>query len=116
MQKDNIVCIRGKLSSRDRTRRSIIADDVYTVEEAVKILPRKVHLSIRYGRFGETEIEKLKSIVSGHPGEKELVFHFKQNGNDKYVVVSRSVRVESTLELIDELKEIKGVEDVELSL
>lgn len=116
LQKDSIVCIKGKLSSRNRARRGIIADDIFTIDEAVRLLPRKVHLSIRYGKFEESEIEKLKAVIRNHFGEKELVFHFKQNGHDKYVVVSRGFRIDSTLGLINELKEIKGVEDVELSL
>jgi len=116
LQKDNVVLIKGKYSSRGRSKKSIIADDVYLIDEAVRQLPRRVHIYLRHGRFGIAEVERLKIVCNKHIGEKEIVFHFRENGRDKFVVISRGIRVESDLELLDELSSIKGVEDVELSI
>lgn len=115
LQKDNIIVITGKVSSRDRGEKKVIADEVYSIDEAIATLPRKVHLTLRSDLFGEMELERLKNVVSRFPGKRELVFHWRENGAELYVVRSRSMGVSPGFEFLMELKQISGVENVEIS-
>jgi hypothetical protein len=94
----------------------VIADYVYTVDEALRTLGRKVHLTIASQSFGDDELDILKSTVVRFPGEREIVFHWKQNGNVAFVVRSHGHAVTPDIELLSELKRIRGVEHVEVSL
>jgi DNA polymerase-3 subunit alpha len=112
---DSIVVVRGKVSTKDRGESKVIADDIYTIDEALRLLSRRVHLTLHAGLFGESELERLKEIVGRFPGERDIVFHWRENGSDRYVVRARSARIEPGLEFVEELKQIAGVEHVEIS-
>ena len=116
LQKDNLVVIPGKVSVRDRTEKKIIADKIYLIDEAVQFLARKVHMTLREGLFGEEELKVLSDVVHRHCGQRELIFHWKSNGSDIYTIQSRGNGVSPGIELVQELKEITGVENVEISL
>jgi DNA polymerase-3 subunit alpha len=115
LQQDGIIVIRGKISEKDRGERKVISDEIYSIDEALSVLPRKVHLTLRQDLFGERELAGLREIVMRFAGERELVFHWRENGKETYVVRSRSMRVSPGLELFNELKHISGVEHVEIS-
>lgn len=116
IQQDAILVIAGKVSLKDRGDVKIIADEIYTVEEAVQILAREVHLTIREETFGERELERMKDVFSRYPGRRQVVFHVRENGRERGAVRTRMASIAPRVELLDELRSITGVEHVELSL
>lgn len=115
IQQDAIVVIAGKVSLKDRGDVKIIADEIYTVEEAVQMLARAVHLTIREETFGESELERMKEVFSRYPGRRQVVFHVRENGRERGAVRARMASVDPRVELLDELQSITGVEHVEIS-
>jgi len=115
LQDDNLVVIQGKVSVKGGGESKIIADKIYSIDEALRYLSRRIHLTLREGSFGEKELEGLRETVSRFPGERELCFHWKRRGAEKFMIRSRSVGISPGLELIGELKKITGVEYVEIS-
>ena len=107
--------MKGKISSRDRGETKVIADEIYTLDEALKFLSRKVHVTLRSDQFGEKELEDLKETVGRHAGERDLILHWRKNGSERYVVRSRNTSVAPGLDFFEELKRISGVEHVEVS-
>ncbi|UCF06733.1 MAG: DNA polymerase III subunit alpha [bacterium] len=116
IQQEAIVVITGKVSVKDRSGNKVIADNFYGIEEALDVLPRKVHLTLSSELFGEQELVHLRGVFERYPGEREIVFHWRENGRDRYVVRARGAKVSPGLELFKELKQIAGVEHVEISL
>ncbi len=112
---DNIVVVKGKISMRDRGEAKVIADEIYTIDEALRFLSRKVHVILRSDRFGKEELEDLKEVVGRHPGERDLIIHWRKNGNERYIVRSRNISIAPGLEFFEEVKRITGVEHVEIS-
>lgn len=112
---DSIVVVRGKISSKDRGESKVIADEIYSLDEALRILSRRMHLTLRSDRFGEEELERLREVVGRYPGERDILFHWRENGTEHYIVRARNARVAPGLELVEELKRIAGVEHVEIS-
>ena len=112
---DSIVVIKGKISSKDRGDSKVIADEIYTLDEALRFLSRRVHLTLRSDRFGTDELERLKEIVGRYPGERDIIFHWRENGTEHYTVQARNARIAPGLEMVAELKRIAGVEHVEIS-
>ncbi|MBN2185424.1 MAG: DNA polymerase III subunit alpha [Candidatus Krumholzibacteriota bacterium] len=115
LQKDNLVVICGKISSRDRSEKKIIADKVYSIDEAIRYLSRKIHLTLKEEEFGEEELQGIKEIVDRFSGEKQLIFHWKNNGSDMYNILARGYGVSPGLEMLQELGNVTGVENVEVS-
>ena len=112
---DNIVIVKGKISMRDRGEGKVIADEIYTIDEALRFLSRKVHVTLRSDRFGQEELEDLKEVVGRHPGERDLIIHWRKNGNERYIVRSRNISIAPGLEFFEEMNRITGVEHVEIS-
>jgi DNA polymerase-3 subunit alpha len=112
---DSIVVIKGKVSMKDRGERKVIADDVYTIDEALQLLSRRIHLTLHSARFGESELKSLKEVVERFPGERDIVFHWRENGSDRYIVHAGNARIAPGLTFVEELKHITGVEHVEIS-
>jgi len=115
LQQNAVVVVAGKVSVKGQGETKVIADEVYTIEEAVRILARKVHLTIRPEAFGEEERERLMETLARFPGERELVIHVRENGRERVAVRARAARVAPKMELLDSLRSITGVEHVEVS-
>ena len=115
LQPDQIVVVAGKISVKDRGDVKIIADEVYTIGEAIQMLARKVHLTIRPEAFSESGLDRLKETLGRFPGEREVVFHIRENGRERGVFRARLGKVSPGVELLRELNAITGVEHVEVS-
>jgi DNA polymerase-3 subunit alpha len=113
--KDNLIVVSGKVSVKDKGETKIIADKVYSMDDAVRYLSRSIHLTLREGLFGEEQLAGLHEIIERHSGERNLVFHWKRNGSTMYTIRSRTAGVSPGLELFRELKTLSGVENVEVS-
>ncbi len=115
LKPESVVIVTGKVSVKDRGNNKVIADEVYTIDEAINILPRKIHLILRSDLFGENELANLKDVIERFPGQRDIIFHWRENGRDKYIVRSRIAKVSPGMEFVRELKQISGVEHVEMS-
>ncbi len=115
LEKDNLVVIPGKITIREGSDTKVIADKVYTIDEALRYLTRAVHLRVEGDKLGDTELEIMRETISRFSGEKSVVLHVKLNGDGERKVRPRAMGVSPGLELIDELKKISGVEHVEVS-
>ncbi len=115
LQQDQIVVVAGKISVKDRGDVKIIADEVYTIGEAVQMLARKVHLTIRPEAFSESGLDRLKETLDRFPGEREIIFHIRESGCERGAFRARLGKVTPGVELLQELNAITGVEHVEVS-
>ena len=113
---ENLVVIKGKVSSKDRGDNKIIADRIFSIDGALNHLAGKVYLTLQRDLFNENGLVSLKQTVAQFPGRKELVFKWRENGDNKFFIRSRSYNVSPTLEFIKNLEEIAGVENVEIVL
>jgi len=113
---ENAVVIKGKISSRDRGETKIIADNVYSVDRALSALARRVVLTLKSNSFDETSLVSLKDLMSRYPGRRELVFDWRENGNELFRIKSGNCSVEPSLEFVDKIRKIDGVENVEVTV
>ena len=115
LEKDKLVVIPGKITIKDGGDTKIIADKVYTIDEALRYLTRALHLRVEGEKLGDAELETMRDAISRYSGEKSIVLHVKLNGDGEKMVRPRAMGVSPGLELIEELKNISGVEHVEVS-
>jgi hypothetical protein len=74
-----------------------------------------VHLKVDGEKLGEAELEVMRDAIARYSGEKSLILHVKLNGDGERMVRPRAMGVSPGLDLISELKNISGVEHVEVS-
>ena len=115
LEKDNLIVIPGKITIRDGSETKVIADKVYTIDEALRYLTRTVHLRVDGEKLGDAGIEGLRETIARYSGEKQVVLHVKLNGDGEKKIRPRVMGVSPGLDLIGELKKISGVEHVEVS-
>ncbi|MDD3642691.1 MAG: hypothetical protein PHQ19_04415, partial [Candidatus Krumholzibacteria bacterium] len=107
--------VAGKVSTKNGTEKKVIADRVYTVDEALRHLARALHVTLREDLFGRGELAGLRDTVARHSGEKQVHLRWLRSSGEEIRVRVTRVGVSPGLELIDELKTIPGVEHVEVS-
>jgi DNA polymerase-3 subunit alpha len=113
---ENAVVIRGKISNRDRGETKIIADNVYSVDRALGALARRVILTLHSNSFSEKSLASLKDIMARYPGRRELFFNWRENGSELFSIKSGKVSVEPSIEFVERIGKIDGVENVEVSV
>jgi DNA polymerase-3 subunit alpha len=115
LEKDKLVVIPGRITIKEGSETKIIADKVYTIDEALRYLTRAVHLRVEGRMLGEPQLEGLRETIARYSGEKQIVLHVRLNGDGESRVRPRTMGVTPNLDLIGELKNISGVEHVEVS-
>ena len=115
LQKDELVVVAGKVSTRNGVERKVIADRVYTIDEALRHLARALHVTLREDLFGSRELEGLRDAVARHSGEKQVYIRWLRGSGAELRIRATRVGVSPAVGLIDELKTISGVEHVEVS-
>ncbi|MEO8362938.1 MAG: DNA polymerase III subunit alpha [Ilumatobacteraceae bacterium] len=71
---DLIVSVRGRLDKRDDSRVGFMATDV-TVLEGLKVGQEVLHVKLTARSLTEDIIERLKAILSEHPGDAQVLLH-----------------------------------------
>jgi DNA polymerase-3 subunit alpha len=116
LQVEKLVIVKGKVSSKDRGDNKVIADRIFSINGALNNLAGRVYLTLRNDIFNENGLVSLKKTVEQFPGRKELFFKWRENGDNKFFIRSRSYSVSPSLEFVKSLEEIAGVENVEIVL
>jgi DNA polymerase-3 subunit alpha len=106
---DRVVVLSGKISTRDRDDvRKVMVDAVYTLEDAVRRLPRQIHIYVDGDRFDENTLAELKTLLAEHRGDRELVFHLQSRGCERVRFRSGSHGVTPTPDLIRRVSRLLG--------
>jgi DNA polymerase-3 subunit alpha len=71
---DLIVSVRGRLDKRDDSRIGFMATEV-TVLEGLKVGQEVLHVKLMARSLTEDIIERLKAILSDHPGDAPVLLH-----------------------------------------
>jgi DNA polymerase-3 subunit alpha len=71
---DLIVSVRGRLDKRDDSRIGFMATEI-TVLEGLKVGQEVLHVKLMARSLTEDIIERLKAILSDHPGDAPVLLH-----------------------------------------
>ena len=115
IQVDQMVFIRGKLDRRDnRDEPNIIVQEICSIQDAPLVFARRLCISFNPEKIKNGELDRIKFILSKYPGDCPIYFNVLQDGERKFLLKSKQVRIHPNPELIFDLKSILGTENVNL--
>lgn len=109
---DSMVVISGKLTVREGSQAKLVVSEVYTLEEARKKFTRTLVLSMETDHVTIMLLEEVRSILAMHRGEIPVYINMKTPGNGTYILKSRSLKIKPTLELVEQLRDKMGRQNV----
>ncbi len=101
------VFIRGKVDSRGE-KRSLIAQDVVSFEDAPAALGRVVTIELDAKGTTEQTLFALKRVLADHPGACPVNLIFRRNGKDKTLALGPELRVAPGSAFLREVNELLG--------
>jgi DNA polymerase-3 subunit alpha len=107
LEDDAIVCIRGRLDTRDDEPK-LVAMDVSRPEirHDEDVPPFRVQVGL--SKLDDGRVEQLKSILVAHPGERMVFVHLVANARTTVVQLADEFVVDGSASLCAELCELLG--------
>mgnify|MGYP006292425359 FL=1 len=109
---DSMVVIAGKISVREGSDPKLIVNEIYSLEEARKKFTRNLVLSMETNHVDIDLLDDVRSLLSTHQGEVPVYINMKTPGNGSYVLKSRSLKIRPSIELVEQLREKIGRQNV----
>ena len=112
---DEMVVVKGRVSTRENEPLKIIGDEVIPLKQAREILTRSLLLEIDPKKFDTETMKRLVSLIEAHPGKTTLGIVLNYNG-DKVRLKSRRYSVDVNETLLNDLRILMGEEKVSLGV
>jgi len=113
IKSEGMIMLKGKLDRRDNSEDySILADEITSIEEVRSKYARSLTLSITSGHLHGQDIDRINISLNRYPGTCGIFFNVKSNGGSEILMKSKRKTVFPHPELIEELREMLGHENV----
>ncbi|MBN1560444.1 DNA polymerase III subunit alpha [candidate division KSB1 bacterium] len=109
---DSMVVISGKISVREGGDPKLIVGEVFSLDQARNKFTRNLVLSMEIDRVSKEMIEEVHSLLEIHQGEIPVYINVKTPNNGAYVLKSRSLKIKPSMELIEQLRDKIGRQNV----
>jgi DNA polymerase-3 subunit alpha len=109
---DSMVVISGKLSVREGGDPKLIIGEVFSLDQAQKKFTRNLVLSMEIDRVNKELIDGIYSLLEIHKGEIPVYINVRTPNNGAYVLKSKSLKINPSTELIEQLRDKVGRQNV----
>lgn len=113
IKEDNMVIVKGKKSDRG-DKSSLIALKVLPIEGMRKKYVDRIEISLPIVGLEENRLKSMKYILLDHPGKNRVYLNLLGEKGQRLRIVSKSILVSSSPELLSKLRNLLGKEAVEL--
>lgn len=111
---NSIVVVEGRVSRRNGGDGKVLVNSVLAVGEDQAPSWKEVHVTIDLDRMGEDQVDVLKGVLTGRPGDSRVFFHIQEGGQRSYVIRARSQGVRVDTALVSGLSASVGASNVRL--
>lgn len=112
MRVDEMVVINGRISAREGSETKIMTNELFSLEQARKIFTRNLVMAFETDQLDKEILQEIKNLLSAHNGDIPVYINVKTPQNGAYVLKSKSLRVNASLELIEQLRDKIGRQNV----
>ncbi|MBN1466398.1 DNA polymerase III subunit alpha [candidate division KSB1 bacterium] len=109
---DSLVVASGRISVREGSEPKLIVNEVLSLDEAGKKFTRNLVLSIETDRANDAMIQEVRSLLEVHKGEIPVYINVKTASHGTYTLKSRTLRIAPSIELVEQLREKIGRQNV----
>lgn len=112
-ENDKLVVVRGT-PDENGDKIKLIAEEIYSVDAFLEIYTKNIILNIYEKNTDSKNIYSIKEVVEKFPGNSNLFFNLI-NGSQPRAFKSREFKIKATKELISNLKNIVGENNLKLN-
>ena len=113
---DSVVVLLGRVSAREEERAKIIVERVLSLETAWSQLPRLLRLTFDPVHLEVTTVSRIAQMLRTNLGNCEVQFGVRNSALPPLGFYSKSLRVRAHAELLQQLRDILGTENVSLAV
>jgi len=115
LSKGALVFVRGRVSDRSENTFKMLCDEIIPLEETRNRLARGLKLKVDTHQLSPKQIDQLHKLVKQYPGSIPLLFEVYTNGNGSgFLLRSRKFQVVLTDDLLNQLRELLGKNNIEI--
>lgn len=109
LQKQTPLIFSGTVGKKQDQEPKLIAHDMWTLQDYIRVKTRSVHVGIRSEAIGEKELMSLKDILKKFPGSCHSFFHFNIKGEKEAIMkLPDTLKVSPAYPLVHEVEKILG--------
>ena len=115
IHENSLIFVSGKLSNRQSEYDDvlkIIADDIIDIKRVRDKLSRHINVKLSYNQGNKDILSKIHSIAHSNKGHCRFVLNIESSTGYIQRIVSNDLNVSSSIELINQLRELLGDENV----
>ncbi|MFC1568647.1 DNA polymerase III subunit alpha [bacterium] len=113
IQLDRMIFVVGKLDRReDRDEATIISNEIVPIEEAKMSFAKRLMLNIHPDHLKNGEMDRVKYLLSKYPGDCQLYLNLHHDEDQVIRLKSKKFKVNPNAELIVDLKNVLGEDNV----
>jgi DNA polymerase-3 subunit alpha len=109
---DSMVVIAGKINMREGSDPKMIVNEIYSLDEARKKFTRNLVLSMQIDRVNTDMLDEVRELLTLNKGEVPVYINMKTPGNGTYVLKSKSIAIQPSVELVEQLRDKIGRQNV----
>jgi DNA polymerase III alpha subunit len=108
-----MIIVSGCVDKRDgRDEVSILASDIIPLSQARHRYVKKLAISLQSDTLSPENINRIKMLLEGAPGSCSVYMSVQKEGNGETLVKSKKFCVEPSPNLIKDLRQVVGKENV----
>ena len=108
IQPDAVVLIRGTVDKRGEDEFNLLVNEMFPIQEADTRFTTGIHISFDQLRHQPEMIGKIREILRGYPGQRDILFAIKLESGDVVHVKSAKQKVTISPELRSRLDDLLG--------
>ena len=112
LQADSMVMVIGKMNTRESEAGKLIAEEVIPLETARERFTKSLCLSLDASRATPPLVHEVKSLLANYGGDVPVYINIKTAENAEFVIRSKTLKVQPSLQLVDLLRDKVGRENV----
>ena len=113
LKTDAMVLIYGRASTKEQEKPKLIASEIYLLSKIYHELNPVLHLKVFSVDMQEGFTNKLKEILSFHPGESQVILHYLTEFEE--IRVKAKDKIQLSREVLEKLNHLLGEENLYLS-
>ncbi|MCK5145946.1 DNA polymerase III subunit alpha [bacterium] len=113
IQADNMVMVRGKLDRRDgREGFTILADEIIPLAQVRDKFAKRLSITMSADSLNDDDIDRIHMLLNRNPGTCRILICVKTEKGQEILMRSKTVSTHPSPELIRDLREILGHDNV----
>ena len=112
LQPDVLVMIIGKISVREGESPKLIADEIIPLEQARERFTTSLCVAFNVAESDGRLLDEVKDILSQYAGSIPVYINVRTEEDSSFVLRSKTIKVQPSLKLVNELRDKVGRENV----